>query len=72
MTSPLEAWLDQHIPEMSLLRGTPSLHRHLTHGELWSRLIAQCERLEYVPAIVPAKNTHGAATPALNDVTTHG
>lgn len=72
MTSPLESWLDQHIPAMSRLRGTPSFHRHLTHGELWARLIAQSDRLEYEPEIVPAKNTHGAAAPAVKNATSHG
>ncbi len=50
--APLEAWVAQHVTDVERLRYAPSFRNRRDAKKLWARLIAESERLEFVPALV--------------------
>lgn len=50
--APLETWLAQHVSDVERLRYAPSFRNRCAAKKLWARLIAESERLEFVPALV--------------------
>lgn len=50
--SPLETWLAKHVIDVERLRYAPSFRNRRDAKKLWARLIAESERLEFVPALV--------------------
>lgn len=51
--SPLEAWLAKHVSDIERLRYKEWFRNRRDAKKLWARLIAESERLEFVPALVP-------------------